>query len=923
MINDSRESAVILRSHQLCIHDLIDAYADRNPDAVAIVAPGRTPLTYSRLRRQIDDVAQMLHSMGMGRGDHISLVLRQGPEMPVAVLAVAAVAGCAPLNPTYQTSEFDFYLSSINAAAVLVEVGVDSPARDVAISREIPIIEISPEPDDAAGVFTLAGIEPTGCRPPGLSRPHDVAVLLHTSGTTSEPKLVPLTHANLFASIDNMRVTLALDERDRCLNVMPFFHIHGLMTAFASLSTGGSLTATGAFDATRFFAWIDELSPTWYSAVPTMHRAILARAERNREIIARCRLRFIRSSSAALPTQMAAELERVFGVPVIEAYGMTEATHQIASNPLPPQQRKAGSVGPPAGPEVAILDEAGQLLPAEKTGEIAIRGASIMRGYEGSSVANFRTFTNGWFRTGDQGHLDGEGYLFITGRLKEIINRGGEKISPHEVDAVLANHPAVEQVSSFAVPHPYLGEEIAAAIVLRAEAEVSGEELREFARQRLADFKVPRLVMILEEIPKGPTGKVERIHLARTLGLLTADHAPADMQAVRNPSSTIVAPRDLLELQLAKIWEEVLEIDSVGACDDFFDLGGHSLLAVRLLVRIEEVFARRLPPGTLFNAPTVERLANILRQDNCSVPPSPLVPIQPHGSQPPLFCVHGHGGTVFCYQGLASHLGQDQPLYGLEARGLDGQRAPHKGIRDMATHYLTAIRALQPEGPYFLGGFCFGGLVALDIAQQLQAQGQQVALVALFDSYGPRNGDCAPEPSAVLRVLTRTARRIVVEYANLTALSPKEKLAYMLVKVKSGAARIKAKIARHLGLGPLLPPHFRTVHEAHRQAIRDYSPHVYRGHLLLFWARHYLVRFFMDPQFGWGGVTSGRLDIRLIPGIQGTVLDEPRVRSVAEQLQEYTRGIGKDRSVHSDMSDPVQDLPNRRRERTRQAPGAS
>jgi acyl-CoA synthetase (AMP-forming)/AMP-acid ligase II len=276
---------------------------------------------------------------------------------------------------------------------------------------------------------------------------------------------------------------------------------------------------TPGFNALRFFAWLEEAAPTWYSAVPTMHQAILARAERNREIIERRRLRLIRSSSASLPPPVMAQLETTFGCPVIESYGMTEASHQMTSNPLPPKARKAGTVGIAAGPEVAVLDADGHVLPPGLTGEVAIRGPNVTAGYVNNPGANEAAFTNGWFCTGDQGVFDADGYLTITGRLKELINRGGEKISPREVDDVLLDHPAVAQAVTFALPHDKLGEEVAAAIVLRDGVTANERELRDFVAGRLAEFKVPRRIVFLAEIPKGPTGKLQRIGLAAKLGL--------------------------------------------------------------------------------------------------------------------------------------------------------------------------------------------------------------------------------------------------------------------------------------------------------------------------------------------------------------------------------------------------------------------
>jgi acyl-CoA synthetase (AMP-forming)/AMP-acid ligase II len=392
----------------------------------------------------------------------------------------------------------------------------------VAAKRGVPVIELEPQLDGPAGLFKLSGDLPggRGPKPTGFSGPDDLALILHTSGTTSRPKMVALSQSNICATARHIGATLALTDADRCLNVMPLFHIHGLMAAvLSSLAAGGSVWCSPGFNALRFFSWMDDALPTWYTAVPTMHQAILARAERNREILMRRPLRFLRSSSSSLPPQVMAELEKTFSAPVIEAYGMTEAAHQMASNPLPPGMRKPGSVGLPAGPEIEVMGEDGRLLGAGGTGEVVIRGPNVTKGYLENPEANASAFRNGWFRTGDQGVKDADGYISITGRLKEIINRGGEKVSPREIDEVLMDHPAVAQAVAFAMPHDMLGEEVAAAVVLREGAQAGERELRDFVAKRLADFKVPRKLLVLDEIPKGATGKLQRIGLAQKLGL--------------------------------------------------------------------------------------------------------------------------------------------------------------------------------------------------------------------------------------------------------------------------------------------------------------------------------------------------------------------------------------------------------------------
>ncbi|MBL8832345.1 MAG: AMP-binding protein [Rhodospirillales bacterium] len=488
---------------------------------LAIGAPEEKALTHAGLRALAARTVADLNAMGIGRNDRVAIVLPNGPEMAAAFLCVAAGATTAPLNPAYRAEEFEFYLTDLKAKALVVQEGDATPARAVAEKLGVPVVELVPTRAAGAGSFALKKGALSG-KPAqgGYAAADDVALVLHTSGTTSRPKIVPLAQSNVCASARHIGATLELKPGDRCLNIMPLFHIHGLIAAvLSSIGAGGSTVCTPGFNALKFFAWLDEAKPSWYTAVPTMHQAILSRAERNKESIAKAKLRFIRSSSASLPPQVMQELEAVFGAPVIESYGMTEAAHQMASNPLPPRARKPGSVGIAAGPEVRIMDEEGNLLPNGALGEVVIRGPNVTKGYEANPDANLKGFANGWFRTGDQGTLDEEGYLRITGRLKELINRGGEKVSPLEVDEIIMDHPAVAQIVTFAMPHDKLGEEVAAAVVLREGQTATERELRDFAAKRLADFKVPRKIVFLPEIPKGATGKLQRIGLADKLGL--------------------------------------------------------------------------------------------------------------------------------------------------------------------------------------------------------------------------------------------------------------------------------------------------------------------------------------------------------------------------------------------------------------------
>ncbi|EAU42521.1 AMP-forming acyl-CoA synthetase/ligase [Fulvimarina pelagi HTCC2506] len=503
------------------IAELIKPHPETAP---AIGAPGREWLSYGALREQTETVRAALRRSGVGASDRVAIVLPNGPDMAVAFITVAQSATTAPLNPAYKEEEFAFYLEDLKAKAIIVEAGYAGPARSAADKFGLTVIELSPDADGPAGTFALStaatGIE---AAPDALPGPDDVALILHTSGTTSRPKIVPLLQSNVAASAANIQKSLQLTPDDRCLGLMPLFHIHGLIAAVTtSLAAGASISCTPGFDALKFFGWLEAVDPTWYTAVPTMHQTILARAGRNAEVIGKARLRFLRSSSSSLPGAVMKKLLDTFGAPVVEAYGMTEATHQMCCNPIEPGKQKPGAVGLAAGPEVAIAHEAEDHL-IDGTGEVVISGPNVTPGYEGNPDANAKSFFEAdgkrWFRTGDQGVFDEDRYLTLTGRLKEIINRGGEKISPLEVDGILSDHPAVAQVVTFALPHEKLGEEVAAAVVLKEGETADERAIRDFAAERLAPFKVPRKVVILDEIPKGATGKLQRIGLAEKLGL--------------------------------------------------------------------------------------------------------------------------------------------------------------------------------------------------------------------------------------------------------------------------------------------------------------------------------------------------------------------------------------------------------------------
>lgn len=481
-------------------------------DHPALVIPDRLTLSYGLLRELVDEAAAALTSYGIGKGERVALVYPNGPEAIVLFLAASKIATACPLNPAYKEDEFRFYLEDVGARFLVVPPNEAAAARRAAPSRAT-VIETSIGLDGALLVNGAYGHRRARRAVPRATG--EVALVLHTSGTTSRPKRVPLQHANLAASVANIIATYELDEDDVSLCIMPLFHVHGLLaSALATLASGGTVVAPERFSPLGFWPLMQAHRPTWFTASPTPHQLVLARLQVDRPAGTE-RLRFVRSCSSALSPAQMALMEQRFGVPVLEAYGMTEASHQMSSNPLPPEPRVAGSVGRGTGVEIAVFDEAGASLPTGMAGEVVIRGPNVMHGYENNPSANASAFVDRWFRTGDLGTLDGAGYLRLIGRIKELINRGGEKIAPREIDEVLEAHPAVKEAVAFGVPHPTWGEEVAAAVVLKAPA--TEKELLAFSRERLADFKVPERLHIVESIPRTPTGKVQRRFVAEQL----------------------------------------------------------------------------------------------------------------------------------------------------------------------------------------------------------------------------------------------------------------------------------------------------------------------------------------------------------------------------------------------------------------------
>jgi oxalate---CoA ligase len=585
-------------SSDLTFGAVLHRHAAVRPESAALLAPGRAPMTYAELWRQTAAFGEMLRTRRVARGQRVGLALPNGPEAASAFIGITTHAACVPLNPQFRQAEFTRQLASTRVE--LLVAGPDVPTELEAAARQlrIPIVHVTPIPQGPAGALDH------GCGTSGrtdaqtaseCSTPTDVGMLIPTSGTSGQQKNVALTHANLVASSANLASHLALVPSDRCLNVMPLFHSHALRGALlTSLYAGASVICTPGFSSEQIVSWLHDLRPTWYTAVPTIHQAVLAAFNALPQAVRPPSLRFVRSTSSALPPATLVQLESVLHAPVVESYGMTECS-VICINPLPPGERRIGSVGQPTRVDFRIVDDAGNECPNGVVGQIVIRGPRVIEGYDDNEPANAAAFHDGWFRTGDLARRDADGYVFITGRAGEIVNRGGEKIAPREVDDALLEHAAVSQAVAFGVPHATLGQDLVAAVVLRPSCEVSEQALREHLFSRLVGAKIPTSILVLDEIPKGPIGKVQRTQLH----LLLADRL----------RRAHVEPRTPIEASVAAAFRDVLRSERVGVFDNFFALGGDSLSGARVVARIGRDHAVTLPATALFLHPTVAELA--------------------------------------------------------------------------------------------------------------------------------------------------------------------------------------------------------------------------------------------------------------------------------------------------------------------------
>jgi oxalate---CoA ligase len=835
------------------MYDIVQYWTQRTPEAPAILAEGRAPLNYRALLQSIDAIGMVLNALGIGRNDRVAILHPGGAEMATAIMGIWCHAAAAPLNPAFTVGEFAVYLRDLGVKALAIAEDMDSPARLAAERLGLPVFEIAvPEDANVAGKVILKGTPIGIAGTTGPAASNDVALLLTTSGTTSHSKIVPIRHHRLLARSRNVGAKFALGPDDRCLNPMPLYHSHGLSSGLASpIAAGGCIAPMAQFDIETFFRLLETLDPTWYTAVFTIHQHILAHAKRRESPPSTSMLRFIHTSSGRLDPRIADKLTTLFQVPVLGSYASSE-TGIMTGDPYPPAARKPGSVGTPAGCEVAIFDATGEPAPVGVRGGVFVRGANVFDGYENDPAATAAAFSDGWYGTGDEGMFDADGYLFLTGRLNETINRGGEKISPSEVDAALLRHPAVAAAATFPIPHATLGEEVAAAVVAKEGSSIT----------------VPRRILVVDSIPVSPTGKIQRRALAAAFGL-------EDAAKAAGPAAPVSADHDAtpIERQLRSLWQETLGLPQVGLHDDFFLLGGDSLQAVELFLRIEETLGRRLPRSVLFEAGTI---ADMARRIEDSEPSGCIVPIRPKGNRLPFFCVHGIDGGVLYFRDLARHLDTAQPFYGIQSVGLEGPDAPPTRIAEMASHYISEIRKIQPNGPYLIGGYSFGGWIAHEMACQLRDASEAVALLALIDTHFAQ-GRSPGVPFEVQMAWARQSEKPVAISTTSHRVRRQALLAELRLSFLSTAERVGF-------VRPRLDARFRrNPAEAHGIALRRHRPRRYDGDAVLFHVRDTMPASYAAYD-GWKRLIGGRLRKRPVAGSHYDMMYEPHVLALARAL---------------------------------------
>ena len=851
---------------ELCMHELVEGQVGRTPDASA-VEHGSLSLTYRELNHRANQLAHFLRKRGIGPESKVGICLRRSLELPVALLAVLkSGAACVPLDPAYPKERLTYMLEDSQTSLVLTQPGLLAEVTDFAAE----VVNLDAE----WKLFAGESHENVGS---GV-RPENLAYIIYTSGSTGKPRGVLLTHGGLVNHNVAAAKLFGITPADRMAQFASISFDIAVEEIFPTWIAGGALVVReedASLAVGDFLRWVDEKRVTaldlptayWHELVRELSESALTLPKSLRIVIVGGE----KASSAALTTWRKIAGSRVRWV---NTYGPTE-TSVIVTSFEPKASEEIPAVLPIGRPiantRIYILSKNLQPLPVGIAGDLYVAGPGLARGYLNRPEITAEKFIPDPFskepearmyKTGDLARYLASGEIEFAGRTDDQVKIRGYRVELEEIEAVLGSHPGVREVVVMARENASGEKSLAAYAVPSREQVPTTSELRSFLKQKLPHYMVPAAFVLLEAMPKTPNGKVDKRAL------------PAPKASDFAETQEYVAPTDELETQLIKIWETVLDKNPIGIRDNFFELGGHSLLAARLMHRIEQSLGQRLPLAALLQAPTVEQLSALLRQEKWSSSWSSLVAIQPEGSRPPFFCVHGVGGNVVGFRDLARHLGADQPFYALQPQGLDGKRECLTSIPEMAERYMQEIRRVQPEGPYRIGGYSFGGLVAYEMAQQLEARGEEVALLALFDTYP---GKMESRGS---------------QLKNLFSLPLKEQASFVLKKGTFVAMTLRKRLELRM-----LPRALRNVRQACSKAAGAYEVQPYSGRVTLFRVKEKSVGSLNDPYAIWWRVAAAGVDLREISGDHLSLLKEPQVRFLGEELADCLAQSAHERSL--------------------------
>lgn len=884
--------AAVERVRTACVHRLFEEIAASQPDAPAAVLDDTT-MCYGELDARANQVAHALVAAGVKPGSLAILCLERSLEMLIALLAVLkAGAAFVPAEPSSPPERLAFLLEDTGAPVIITDRQrtLSVPAgttRIVRLDLEDPELRRHPESNPAIAVG-----------------PEGLAYLIYTSGSTGQPKGVMVPHRALSQHVLAARSSFELGPKDRILQFSSLTFDAALEQVFGALTVGAQAVLRGptVWLPSEFEARLHRHGLTVVD-LPTAYWEQLARQTAEAGVAREApELRLVIVGGDTMPAQAISWWHQTpwQAARLVNAYGPTEGVITSTLQDLPrsvaPQATDRIPIGRPLpGKRVYILDAAGHGVPIGVPGELCVGGeGGLAYGYwrrPDWTAERFLPDPFGgvagavYYRTGDRARFRVDGTIEFLGRDDDQVKIRGYRVEPGEVEAVLRQHGMVQE-SAVLVRAEVSGpsSRLVAYVTPRPGARPKPAELRDFVRTRVPDYLVPAAVVVLDALPYTPGGKVDRQALP----------APELSEALNRESR--VAPRDPLELQLTKIWELVLGRSPVGVTENFFDAGGHSLLAVTLFSRIERALGRQLPLVTLYQHATIEGQAAVLRDAGWQAPWDCLVPLQPGGSRPPFYLVHGVGGNILWCRDLVRRLGADQPCYGLQAQGLDPEKPTHDRVEAMASHYLQQVRNLQPAGPYYLGGFCMGGMIAFEMGRQLEAAGERVGMVALMEAHGP---DYFLDPADDVQYFyeERTlGQRLLTNLARLRTLPPAQRGELLRSKVALVRERLGVLLSGLvsrvlLGLGHRTLAALHRVHQANIDAQIRYRPEGrLSGRIDLFRCeKQPLGNYRYDPLHGWGPFAAGPIQVHTVPGWHSTLLHEPHVSVFAQLLRDALR----------------------------------